>query len=135
MKKAIATLPSCALIAASAFLLAGCGGGGTTASNAPADSPAAVAAADPAPLDIQCGKVPATKGAQADVVIRAGAVDCPQATKLITDYFQKLSPDEVNSDGAGPVALAEWTCGSGPNDPVTTCSTEDSRQVDGVVAK
>ena len=137
MKKATAPLPGFALIAASAFLLTGCGGGTTAPPAAPADPGAAsvAAAADPPPLAIQCGKVPAGNGAQADVVIRAGVVDCPQATKLITEYFQKLSPDEVNSDGAGPLALAEWTCGSGPNDPVTTCSTEDSRQVDGVVVK
>jgi hypothetical protein len=136
MKKVTVTRPCYALIAASAFLLGGCGGGETPAQNAPATLSATVAMADPSAAPTPCGKVPATQGTQADVVIRGGTVDCPQATKLISDYFKKLSPAEANSpDGAGPVALGEWTCGSGAGDPVTTCSTEDNRQVDGVVAK
>jgi hypothetical protein len=34
-------------------------------------------------------------GAQANVVIRAGAVDCPPATRVITQYLPKLSPNEA----------------------------------------
>jgi hypothetical protein len=131
--------PRYALIAASALLLAGCGA--TSAQNAPAGSPGAALASSslndlPAPTTATpCGKVPAVPGAQADVVIRAGAVDCPQATRVVTQYFQKLSPSEAASpNGAGPVALGEWTCGSATGDPVTTCSTEDDRQVEAVVA-
>jgi hypothetical protein len=65
-----------------------------------------------------------------------GQVDCAAATKLLKDYFAKLTPAEVNSaDGPGPVVLDEWTCGSGPaGDPVTACSTEDGRQVEGTRA-
>jgi hypothetical protein len=136
MKTVTVLRPCYALIAASAFLLAGCGGGDTSAQNASAGPPPAVGAADPSPTAIPCGKVPAVQGAQADVVIRGGTVDCPEATKLLTDYFKQLTPADLASpDGAGPVVLGEWTCGSGAGDPVTSCSTEDSRQVDANVTK
>jgi hypothetical protein len=131
--------PRYALITASALLLAGCGA--TSAHNAPAGSPGP-ALASSSPHDVPasttatpCGRVPTVPGAQADVLIRAGAVNCPQATRVITQYFQKLSPSEAASpNGAGPMALGEWTCGSATGDPVTTCSTEDDRQVEAVIA-
>jgi hypothetical protein len=99
----------------------------------PARSPTTVAGG---PAGTQCGKVPAAPGTQAEVIVRGGAVDCPQATRLITQYFTTLSPQDLASPGGpGPIPPGEWTCGSGPgNDPVTTCSTEDDRQVDGVLA-
>jgi hypothetical protein len=79
--------------------------------------------------------VTGTAGAKTAVVAH-GQVDCAAATKLLKDYFAKLTPTEVNSaDGPGPVVLDEWTCGSGPaGDPVTACSTEDGRQVEGTRA-
>jgi hypothetical protein len=133
MKTVTVFRPCYAVIAASALLLTACGGGEPAAQATPAPSHEAEAAAtSPA---IPCGKVPATKGVQADVLVRAGTVDCAQATQVITQYFQKLSPSEAASpDGAGPIALNEWTCGSAAGTPVTTCSTEDSRQVEGVIA-
>jgi hypothetical protein len=132
MKTVIVFRPCYAVVAVSALLLTGCGSSEPPVRSAPSASHEAEATAPAIP----CGKVPATKGVQADVVVRGGTVDCAQATQVITQYFQKLSPSEAASpDGAGPVALGEWTCGSGAGDPVTTCSTEDSRQVEGVIAR
>ncbi|HEV7978142.1 hypothetical protein [Amycolatopsis sp.] len=132
MKTVTVFRPCYGVIAASVLLLTGCGGGSPATQSAPTPSPEAPATSPAIP----CGKVPATKGVQADVLVRAGTVDCAQATQVITQYFQKLSPSEAASpDGAGPVALGEWTCGSGAGTPVTTCSTEDSRQVEGIVAR
>jgi hypothetical protein len=133
------------LIVASALVLAGCAAGEppadsvavspspSTAPPGPAGSPMTVPGG---PAGTQCGKVTAAPGTQAEVIIRGGAVDCSQAARLITQYFNTLSPKDLTSpDGPGPIPLGEWTCGSGPaNDPVTTCSTEDDRQVDGVLA-
>jgi hypothetical protein len=131
-------------------LLSACGGG-DAAPQAPAPTAEAVAApagpapapaAHPAAANTECGAVPAVGAARAvptaraNVVVRAGAVDCPQATDVFTQYFRKLTPaDAARPDGAGPVVLGGWTCGSGsPTDP-TTCSTEDGRQIDAVPAK
>jgi hypothetical protein len=120
------------LVAASA-VLAGCGGDPAPAapSAAPAPVPAEAAAAGSTAPGVPCGDVTGTGGAKTAVVAH-GRVDCAAATKLLKDYFAKLTPAETNSpDGPGPIALDEWTCGSGANDPVTACSTEDGRQVEG----
>ncbi|SDW45492.1 hypothetical protein SAMN05421504_101626 [Amycolatopsis xylanica] len=129
------------LLAAS-LALAGCGSDAATpppapsspAAAAPPSGPAPSPAANPAAAGTQCGEVPA-KDKQAKVTVRGGAVDCAQATQVVTEYFRKLTPAEAKSpQGPGPIAVGEWTCGSGPNDPVTTCSTEDDRQVEGTIA-
>jgi hypothetical protein len=123
------------LVAASA-VLAGCGGDPAPAapSAAPAPVPAEAAAAGSTAPGVPCGDVTGTGGAKTAVVAH-GRVDCAAATKLLKDYFAKLTPAETNSpDGPGPIALDEWTCGSGANDPVTACSTEDGRQVEGTRA-
>ncbi|EOD66292.1 hypothetical protein H480_22417, partial [Amycolatopsis vancoresmycina DSM 44592] len=79
---------------------------------------------------VPCGDVTAA-GAKTAVVAH-GRVDCAAAAKLLTDYFAKLTPAEAASpDGPGPIAIGEWTCGSAAGDPVTACSTEDGRQVEG----
>jgi hypothetical protein len=143
-KVVVRSRPCALLIAASALVLSGCGNGVPGAQSAPvspsasssqpgpAGSPTAVAAA----AGTRCGKVPAARGRQAEVIIRGGTVECAQATQLITQYFKTLSPGALASpDGPGPIPLGAWTCGSGPGgDPVTTCSTEDDGQVDGVLA-
>jgi len=123
------------LVAASAAL-AGCGGGAPApaAPSTTATVPAAVAAAESTAPAVPCGEVAGTGGAKTAVVAH-GKVDCAAATKLLKDYFAKLTPaDAASADGPGPVVLDEWTCGSGPNDPVTACSTEDGRQVEGTRA-
>ncbi|MEU5261406.1 hypothetical protein [Amycolatopsis sp. NPDC021455] len=119
------------LLVAATAALAGCGSD-TPAPVAPsATVPAAVAAAESTAPGVPCGEVAGTGGAKTAVVAH-GKVDCAAATKLLKDYFAKLTPAEAASaDGPGPVVLDEWTCGSGPNDPVTACSTEDGRQVEG----
>jgi hypothetical protein len=115
------------LLASAAAALAGCAG---TPPPAAAPTPAQAAAESTAP-GVPCGEVPGTGGAKT-VVTAHGKVDCTAAANLLKDYFAKLTPAETNSpDGPGPIALGEWTCGSGANDPVTACSTEDGRQVEG----
>jgi hypothetical protein len=120
------------VLAASATLLAGCGSGPAPAPAPTSNIPAAAAAAASTAPGVPCGDVPGAGGAKTAVVAH-GKVDCAAATKLMKDYFAKLTPAEARSaDGPGPIPLGEWTCGSGPgNDPVTTCSTEDGREVDG----
>ncbi|MEV6875748.1 hypothetical protein [Amycolatopsis sp. NPDC051128] len=116
------------LLVAATAALAGCGGDPAPA--APPSAAPAVAAAESTAPGVPCGDVTGTGGAKTTVVTH-GAVDCAAATKLLKDYFAKLTPAEAKSpDGPGPVALDEWTCGSGANDPVTACSTEDGRQVE-----
>lgn len=84
--------PCYALIAASALLLAGCGATSGQKS-APASSPTPALASSSlndvptSTTATPCGTVPSAHGAQANVVIRAGAVDCPQATRVITQYL------------------------------------------------
>ncbi|MFC5097349.1 hypothetical protein [Amycolatopsis plumensis] len=118
------------LVAASAAL-AGCAGGDPAPAAPSATVPAAVAAAESTAPGVPCGEITGTGGAKTAVVAH-GKVDCAAATKLLTDYFAKLTPAEANdADGPGPIVLDEWTCGSGPHDPVTACSTEDGRQVEG----
>jgi len=118
------------LLAAATALLAGCGSAPAPVAP-PAPTAAAAAAADTTAPGVPCGEVSGAGGAKTSVVAH-GKVDCAAAAQVLKDYFAKLTPAEVNSpDGPGPVAVAEWTCGSGPdNDPVTTCSTEDDRQID-----
>ncbi|MCR6482115.1 hypothetical protein M8542_04780 [Amycolatopsis sp. OK19-0408] len=120
------------LLVASAAALAGCGADPAPAApSAEAAAPAAAAAAASTAPGVPCGDVTATGGAKTAVVAH-GKVDCAAATQLLKDYFAKLTPAEAASaDGPGPIVLDEWTCGSGPNDPVTACSTEDGRQVEG----
>lgn len=118
------------LVAASAAL-AGCGGADPAPATPSPTVPAAAAAAASTAPGVPCGDVTGTGGAKTAVVAH-GNVDCAAATTLLKDYFAKLTPAEANSpDGPGPVVLDEWTCGSGVNDPVTACSTEDGRQVEG----
>lgn len=125
------------LLVAATAALAGCGGAdpAPAAPHSPAPSPApvpaaAAAAASTAP-GVPCGDVTGTGGAKTAVVAH-GQVDCATATKLLKDYFARLTPAEANSAaGPGPIVLGEWTCGSGAHDPVTACSTEDGRQVEG----
>ncbi|WP_410597679.1 hypothetical protein [Amycolatopsis sp. lyj-23] len=121
------------LLVAAAAALAGCGSDPAPAASpsAPAPVPAAAAAAASTAPGVPCGDTTGPGGAKTAVVAH-GRVDCAAATKLLKDYFAKLTPAEAASaDGPGPIALDEWTCGSGPNDPVTVCSTEDGRQVEG----
>lgn len=120
------------LLVAATAVLAGCGGDPAPATPTPGGpAPAAAAAAESTAPGVPCGDVTGAGGAKTAVVAH-GKVDCAAATKLLKDYFAKLTPAEANApDGPGPVVLDEWTCGSGPNDPVTACSTEDGRQVEG----
>ncbi|MEA5361421.1 hypothetical protein VA596_17890 [Amycolatopsis sp., V23-08] len=123
------------LLVAATAALAGCGGG-EAAPAAPPTSPlpAAAAAAESTAPGVPCGDVTGSGGARTAVVAH-GKVDCAAAATLLKDYFAKLTPAEASSaDGPGPVVLDEWTCGSGANDPVTVCSTEDGRQVEGTRA-
>ncbi|NKQ52623.1 hypothetical protein HFP15_06985 [Amycolatopsis sp. K13G38] len=114
-------------LAACAFALAACGTDLTTAS-----TPAVAQDQTEAAREVPCGTVPAAAGARANVVVRRGNVDCAQATAVVTRYFARLSPsDAARPDGAGPVALEEWTCGSDPGVALNaTCSTEDDREID-----
>ena len=114
-------------VAACALTLTACGG-------EPATDPAVTARAAAASTSaeaIPCGSVPATEGKQAKVVVRQGDVGCGQATAVATQYFARLTPTDLASpDGAGPVALEDWTCGSDAGSPLTaTCSTEDDREI------
>jgi hypothetical protein len=119
------------LLVAATAALAGCGGADPAPAAPSSAVPAAAAAAESTAPGVPCGDIAGTGGAKTAVVAH-GQVDCAAATKLLKDYFAKLTPAEANSpDGPGPVALDEWTCGSGANDPVTACSTEDGRQVEG----
>jgi hypothetical protein len=119
------------LLVAATAALAGCGSGDPAPAAPSGTVPAAVAAAESTAPGVPCGEVPGAGGAKTAVVAH-GKVDCAAAAKLLKDYFAKLTPAEAASaDGPGPVVLDEWTCGSGPNDPVTACSAEDGRQVEG----
>jgi hypothetical protein len=122
------------LLVAAAAVLAGCGGDPAPAAPSSADPAPVPAAAGSTAPGVPCGDVTGTGGTKTAVVAH-GQVDCAAATKLLKDYFAKLTPAEAASaDGPGPVVLDEWTCGSGANDPVTACSTEDGRQVEGTRA-
>ncbi|HVW41758.1 MAG TPA: hypothetical protein VHC18_10440 [Amycolatopsis sp.] len=114
-------------LTAGALALTACGGGPAPAAPAPAAQSAA---------PVSCGTVPATHGTQAKVLVRQGNVDCAQAGAVATRYFARLTAaDLANPDGAGPVALDPWTCGSDPGAPLTaTCSTEDDREIGTVPA-
>ncbi|MFJ8913715.1 hypothetical protein [Amycolatopsis sp. NPDC102389] len=120
--KSLAVLPA----ALAVVLLSGCG-----ADPAPAAAPAPSSpAATSAPAGTPCGEVAGLQGAKNKVVAH-GKTDCAEATQVLTDYFAKLTPAEAASpQGPGPVVIGAWTCGSGPNDPVTSCSTEDERQIE-----
>ena len=72
MKTVTVFRPCYTVIAVSALLLTGCGGGEPAAQSAPAPARKTETSAPAVP----CGKVPATKGVQADVVVRSGTVDC-----------------------------------------------------------
>ncbi|MEU4247242.1 hypothetical protein AB0F15_07530 [Amycolatopsis sp. NPDC026612] len=119
------------LLVTATAALAGCGGGDPAPAAPSSAAPAAVAAAESTAPGVPCGDVPGSGGAKTTVVAH-GKVDCAAAATLLKDYFAKLTPAEAASpDGPGPLAIGEWTCGSGANDPVTACSTEDGRQVEG----
>ncbi|OLZ49558.1 hypothetical protein [Amycolatopsis keratiniphila] len=120
--KSLAVLPA----ALAVVLLGGCGADPAPAAAPPPSSPAST----PAPAGTPCGEIAGLQGAKNKVVAR-GKTDCGEATQVLTDYFAKLTPAEAASpQGPGPVVIGAWTCGSGPNDPVTSCSTEDDRQID-----
>ncbi|HET6288009.1 MAG TPA: hypothetical protein VFG15_14820 [Amycolatopsis sp.] len=120
--KSLAVVPT----AFAVVLLSGCG-----ADPAPAAAPAPSSpAAASVPAGTPCGEVAGLQGAKNKVVAH-GKTDCAEATQVLTDYFAKLTPAEAASpQGPGPVVIGAWTCGSGPNDPVTSCSTEDERQIE-----
>ncbi|WP_328616366.1 hypothetical protein OHS18_07020 [Amycolatopsis sp. NBC_00355] len=121
------------LLVAATAVLAGCGGAdpAPAAPSASSAVPAEAAAAASTAPGVPCGDVTGSSGAKTAVMAH-GKVDCTAATTLLKDYFAKLTPAEAASaDGPGPVVLDEWTCGSGANDPVTVCSTEDGRQIEG----
>ncbi|KAA9151346.1 hypothetical protein FPZ12_039160 [Amycolatopsis acidicola] len=126
MKKFLALLP----LTASALALAACASSPAPAPPAPADAAAAVMA-DPPEESVECGTVTGTGNAQAKVTVRHGEVDCAAAATLMTRYFAKLTKTDLSrADGAGPVALDPWTCGSDAGTPLSaTCSTEDGREV------
>ncbi|WP_181774026.1 hypothetical protein [Amycolatopsis pittospori] len=121
--KSLSTLPVLLAVA----VLSGCGADpAPAAAPAPSSSPAT----EQAPAGTPCGEVPGLQGAKNKVVAH-GKTDCAEATQVLTDYFAKLTPAEAASpQGPGPVVIGAWTCGSGPNDPVTSCSTEDARQIE-----
>ncbi|MFC9253959.1 hypothetical protein [Amycolatopsis thailandensis] len=120
--KTLSALPA----ALAVVLLSGCGADPAPAAAPPPSSPAAVPAAAGTP----CGEVSGLQGAKNKVVAH-GKTECAEATQVLTDYFAKLTPAEAASpQGPGPVVIGAWTCGSGPNDPVTSCSTEDERQIE-----
>ena len=81
--------PCYALIAASALLLAGCGATSGQSGQLAHAGPASSSLNDvpTSTTATPCGTVPSVHGAQANVVIRAGAVDCPPATRVITQYL------------------------------------------------
>ncbi|MTD58545.1 hypothetical protein [Amycolatopsis pithecellobii] len=91
----------------------------------------------PPAQNIQCGTVPASGGAQAKVTIREGVVECAEAVTVLTQYFGRLTAAAAASpDGAGPIAIDPWTCGSDAGSVVTaTCSTEDGREIDAEPAR
>ncbi len=122
--KSLSTLP---VLLAAAALLSGCGADpAPSAAQVPPSSPAA----EQAPAGTPCGDVAGPQGAKNKVVVR-GKTECAEAAQVLTDYFTKLTPAEAASpQGPGPVVIGAWTCGSGPNDPVTSCSTEDERQIE-----
>ncbi|MFD2416962.1 hypothetical protein [Amycolatopsis pigmentata] len=92
-------------------------------------SPAA-GQADTSPSLEPCGTVSVPEGSTQAFVL-GEAVSCEEVKALLTEYFTKLTPvDLTRPDGAGPVAVGAWTCGSDPGAPLSaTCSTEDDRQV------
>lgn len=77
-----------------------------------------------------CGTVSVPEGSAQAFVFGEG-VSCEEVKALLTQYFTNLTPvDLTRPDGAGPVAVGVWTCGSEPGAPLSaTCSTEDDRQV------
>ncbi|MBB5857943.1 hypothetical protein ACFQ05_20230 [Amycolatopsis umgeniensis] len=120
--KSLAVLPA----ALAVVLVSGCGADPAPSAAQTPSSPAVT----PAPAGTPCGEVAGLQGAKNKVVAH-GKTDCAEATQVFTDYFTKLTPAEAASpQGPGPVVIGSWTCGSGPNDPVTSCSTEDERQIE-----
>ncbi len=112
---------------ATAFLLSGC-----TGDPAPAAAPASSSSQSPEQelAGTPCDDFAGPDGAKNKVVVR-GKTDCAEAAQVLKDYFQKLTPAEAASpQGPGPIVVGAWTCGAGPNDPVTNCSTEDDRQLE-----
>ncbi|WP_410657871.1 hypothetical protein [Amycolatopsis sp. lyj-112] len=111
-----------------AVLLGGCGADPAPSAAPGPSSPATTT--EQAPAGTPCGDITGLQGAKNKLVVH-GKADCAEATQVLTEYFQKLTPAEAASpQGPGPVVIGAWTCGSGPNDPVTTCSTEDDRQIE-----
>ncbi|MFC3448223.1 hypothetical protein [Amycolatopsis speibonae] len=120
--KSLAVVPA----ALAVVLLSGCGADPAPAAAPQPSSPAAAPVAAGTP----CGEVAGPQGSKNKVVAH-GKTECAEATQVLTDYFTKLTPAEAASpQGPGPVVIGSWTCGSGPNDPVTSCSTEDERQIE-----
>lgn len=118
--------PKLGLLASCTLALAACA---TPTAPPPSPSPAA-AMAGPAPAPVPCGAVSGPRGT-ARVSVQLGAVGCDEARALLAQYFTRLTPaDLANPEGAGPIALGAWTCGSDPGAPLAaSCSTEDDRQI------
>ncbi|WP_027941710.1 hypothetical protein [Amycolatopsis taiwanensis] len=114
-------------VAACALVLGACGT--QTAPGAPIPSQAAEVAS-PSAAPVPCGTVTGPRG-PARVSVQGRTVACDEAKTLLTQYFARLTPaDLVNPDGAGPLALGPWTCGSDPGAPLAAnCSTEDDREI------
>ncbi|GAA5157031.1 hypothetical protein [Amycolatopsis dongchuanensis] len=124
-------LRSIGFVAVCLFTLSACGGQEAPPAPPAGGGEAQAVLASPPAEDVQCGTVPSADGTQAKVIIREGAVECAEAVTLLTQYFARVTPAAAASpDGAGPIAIEPWTCGSEPGSVVTaTCSTEDGREV------
>lgn len=125
-------LRSIGSVAVCVLTLSACGGQDAPPAASSGGAQGQAVMAGPPVEEIPCGTVPATDGQQAKVSIQQGSVDCAEAVTLLTQYFAHVTPAAAASpDGAGPIALDAWTCGSDPGSALTaTCSTEDGRQVD-----
>lgn len=108
-------------------LLGACGG-----QRAPARTPQPepFAVAGPSATGTRCGTVTGSLGS-ARAYVREGDVGRREATSLLTQYFTRLTPaEEAEPNGAGPVVIGQWTCGSDAGAPLSAaCSTEDDRQI------
>ncbi|WP_236793166.1 hypothetical protein [Amycolatopsis sp. GM8] len=124
-------------IAVGVFTLSACAGQAAPSSAPSGAAPLQAVMGDVPAQNTQCGMVPAPGGQQAKVTIRQGAVQCAEATALLAQYFGRVTPAQAASpDGAGPVALDPWTCGSDAGSVLTaTCSTEDGREIDAEPAR
>lgn len=106
-------------------------------SAAPDSSSAATnadAGAEESPPGTRCPSVVITAAEiPADVYIRAGNVDCANATQAMQDYFTALSEGKGPGAGRGPLTIREWHCGTGPaTDPWAGCVTDNGKEIEAV---